>query len=138
MLWRWRVDGIGYIFGTLGQMIFDLLPWVSSENGHIAVWRQKSATDEGRGWCFVEHPELSRSVGSPAGASHAMFAGQLRNFDKAIRRQPHRAATGEDGTICLAPVEGEYQSVRTHQEYNFSEASDQSTLGNSGPPRGLF
>lgn len=114
----------GYIFGTGGQMVFDLLPWDSSENGRIAVWRLKSATNEGRGWCFVEQPEPSRAVGSPAGASHTMFSGQLRNFAKAIRGQPHRAATGEDGAICVALVEGAYQSVRTHQEYRLLQASE--------------
>ena len=29
----------GYILGTSGQLLFDLLPWDSSENGRIAVWQ---------------------------------------------------------------------------------------------------
>ena len=112
----------GYILGSQGQMVFDLLPWDSSENGRIAVWRLKAATEEARGWSFVEQPEPARAVGSPAGASHAMFTGQLRAFAKAIRREPHRAATGEDGAICVALVEAAYQSVRTHQECDVSKS----------------
>ncbi len=106
----------GYILGTEGQLVFDLLPWDSSENGRIALWRLKQATRDGIGWSYVEQPEPCRRSGSPSGAAHAMFAGQLREFAKAINGQPHQGATGEDGAICLAMVETAYESARTHQE----------------------
>jgi predicted dehydrogenase len=106
----------GYILGTEGQLLFDLLPWDSSENGRIAVWRLKAATTAGVGWSYVEQAEPKRLRGSPAGAAHAMFAGQLREFSRAIAGLPHRGATGEDGTLSLAMVECAYESARTHQE----------------------
>ena len=105
----------GYILGTEGQLLFDLLPWDSSENGRIALWRLKQATRDGIGWSYVEQPEPCRRRGSPSGAAHAMFAGQLREFAKAINGQPHEAATGEDGAVCLAMVEAAYESARTRQ-----------------------
>jgi predicted dehydrogenase len=106
----------GYILGTEGQLLFDLLPWDSSENGRIAIWRLTDATAEGRGWSYIEQPEPRRLCGSPSGAAHAMFAGQLREFAKAIAGLPHQGATGEDGTVCLAMVECAYESAKTHQE----------------------
>src|SRR5438105_4622511 len=106
----------GYILGTEGQLLFDLLPWDSSENGRIAVWRLKAATTAGLGWSYIEQPEPSRLRGSPSGAAHAMFSGQLREFSKAIAGLPHRGATDEDGTVCLAMVECAYESATTHQE----------------------
>jgi predicted dehydrogenase len=106
----------GYVLGSEGQLLFDLLPWDSSENGRIAVWRLKAATTAGVGWSYIEQPEPKRLRGSPAGAAHAMFAGQLREFAKAITGLPHRGATGEDGTLSLAMVECAYESARTHRE----------------------
>ena len=106
----------GYILGTEGQLVFDLLPWDSSENGRIALWQLKRATRDGMGWSYVEQPEPCRRRGSPSGAAHAMFAGQLHEFAKAIKGEPHQGATGEDGAIGLAMVEAAYESARAHQE----------------------
>ena len=106
----------GYILGTQGQLVFDLLPWDSSENGRIAIWRVGEATRKGMGWSYVELPEPSRRRGSPAGASHVMFGSQIREFAQAIVGKPTRGATGEDGTISMAVVESAYQSAESHQE----------------------
>ena len=106
----------GYILGTKGQIIFDLMPWDSSENGRIAIWRVGEAVARDIGWSFVEQPEPKRREGSPAGASHTMFAAQAREFAKAIRGEPSRIASGEDGAITVAAVDAAYLSARTHQE----------------------
>jgi predicted dehydrogenase len=106
----------GYILGTQGQLVFDLLPWDSSENGRIAVWRLEVATGEGSGWSYVEQAEPSRRRGSPAGASHAMFGSQIGEFAHAIRGQPTRGATVEDGTIAMAVVESAYESAKSRRE----------------------
>jgi UDP-N-acetyl-2-amino-2-deoxyglucuronate dehydrogenase len=111
----------GYVFGTHGQLVFDLLPWDSSENGRIAIWRLQEATGEGRGWSYVELPEPSRRRGSPAGASHVMFGSQIREFASAIAGKPTRGATGEDGTISVAAVESAYQSAALRKECYISE-----------------
>jgi predicted dehydrogenase len=111
----------GYILGTDGQLVFDLLPWDSSENGRIAIWRLAEATREGRGWSYVELPEPQRRRGSPAGASHVMFGSQIREFARAIVGKPTRGATGEDGTISMAAVESAYQSAESHKECPITE-----------------
>ena len=106
----------GYILGTRGQLLFDLLPWDSSENGRIAIWRLSEAVGRNIGWSYVEQPEPRRREGSPAGASHTMFAAQAREFARAIRGEPTRIATGEDGAIAVAAVDAAYLSAKTHQE----------------------
>ena len=106
----------GYILGTKGQLLFDLMPWDSSENGRIAVWRVSEAVANGIGWSYVEQPEPRRREGSPAGASHSMFAAQAREFARAIRGEPSRIATGTDGARAVAAVEAAYQSSQSHQE----------------------
>ncbi|HLJ90352.1 MAG TPA: Gfo/Idh/MocA family oxidoreductase [Candidatus Angelobacter sp.] len=107
----------GYIFGTEGQILFDLLPWDSSENGRIALWQLKSAVHNGVGWSYVEQNEPKRREGSPSGAAHEMFSGQLQEFARAITGEHSRCATGEDGLIGVAAVEAAYQSARTHREF---------------------
>jgi predicted dehydrogenase len=106
----------GFIFGTQGQLVFDLLPWDSSENGRIAIWRLALATREGRGWTYIEQPEPNRRCGSPAGASHVMFSSQIREFARAIKGGPTRAATGEDGATGVDAVESAYESAKSHKE----------------------
>jgi predicted dehydrogenase len=106
----------GYLLGTEGQLLFDLLPWDSSENGRIAIWRVKWAAAQGTGWSYFEQKEPSRCRGSPAGAAHAMFTAQLREFARAIAGAPSRAATGEDGAMGIAAVESAYRSAKTRQE----------------------
>ena len=111
----------GYVFGTRGQVVFDLLPWDSSENGRIAIWRLGPATTEGMGWSYVELPEPSRRQGSPAGASHMMFGSQICEFARAIAGKQSRVATGEDGTITMAAVESAYQSAASRKECCIAE-----------------
>ena len=106
----------GYILGTKGQLLFDLMPWDSSENGRIAIWRLNEAVAQNIGWSYVEQTEPRRREGSPAGASHSMFAAQAREFAKAIRGEPSRIALGEDGAITVATVDAAYSSARLRQE----------------------
>lgn len=106
----------GYIFGTEGSLLFDLLPWDSSENGRIAVWNAQRATKQGVGWSYVEQAEPSRRRGSPAGAAHAMFCGQLREFSSAIVKGDSRAATGKEGWQDVLTVECAYRSAREKRE----------------------
>ncbi len=106
----------GYLLGTRGQILFDLLPWDSSENGRIAVWQLQRAAAERLGWSFVEQPEPPRAAGSPAGAAHVMFSGQLREFARAIKGENDRAATAEDGAFCIAAVEAAYRSAEERRE----------------------
>jgi predicted dehydrogenase len=106
----------GYIFGTAGQLLFDLLPWDSSENGRIAIWQLDRAKQDGTGWAFVEQTEPARRKGSPAGAAHSMFCGLLADFARLIRGEPSNIATGEDGLTAVAAVEAAYRSAATHHE----------------------
>lgn len=106
----------GYILGTGGQILFDLMPWDSSENGRIAIWRLSEAVARDIGWSYVEQTEPKRREGSPAWASHAMFAAQAREFAKAIRGEPSRIARGEDGAITVATVDAAYSSAQSRQE----------------------
>jgi predicted dehydrogenase len=105
----------GYMLGTRGQIVFDLLPWDSSENGRIALWELSSAA-EGRGWTYIEQAEPARVAGSPAGASGAMFRHQLEAFAALIHGQPSEIAQGADGALAVAVVEAAYQSVSERRE----------------------
>ena len=106
----------GYLLGTRGQIVFDLLPWDSSENGRLAVWRLDAATRDQIGWSYVEQPEPSRRAGPPSGASLAMFQGQLAAFADAIEGAPSAIARGRDGTVAVALVEAAYESSATGRE----------------------
>jgi predicted dehydrogenase len=106
----------GYILGTRGQLLFDLMPWDSCENGRIAIWRVSEAVARNIGWSYVEQPEPKRREGSPAGASHTMFTAQAREFAKAIRGEPSRIASGVDGAITVAAVDAAYLSAQNRQE----------------------
>jgi predicted dehydrogenase len=108
--------------GTKGQLVFDLLPWDSSENGRIAIWRLNSAVNHELGWSYVEQSEPNRREGSPSGAAHVMFSGQLHEFARGIASEASNCATGEDGIIGVAAVEAAYQSAQKHQECPISFA----------------
>jgi scyllo-inositol 2-dehydrogenase (NADP+) len=112
----------GYIFGTSGQVLFDLLPWDSSENGRVALWQLDRAKRERTGWAFVEQPEPARCEGSPAGAANAMFAGQINHFARLIRGESSSIATVDDGLMTVAAVEAAYRSAETHAECAIGEA----------------
>lgn len=106
----------GYLLGTGGQLLFDLLPWDSCENGRIAIWRLAAATRKRAGWTLIEQPEPARATGSPAGAAHAMFCGQLRAWLRAIAGQSDRAAGLGDGVLALATVVAGYRSAAWGRE----------------------
>jgi len=112
----------GYIFGTEGQLLFDLLPWDSSENGRIAIWQLNRAIQEKTGWAFVEQREPTRREGSPAGAANTMFGGMLAAFARLIRGESSDIATGKDGLIAVAAVEASYRSASTRQECSIESA----------------
>jgi predicted dehydrogenase len=96
-----------YVLGSAGQLVFDLLPWDSSEHGRIALW-QLDAAREGRGWTWVEQAEPPRRAG---GASAAMFSAQAESWADLIEGRPAAIATGEDGAVALAAVEAAYRSA---------------------------
>lgn len=98
----------GYLFGTTGQVVFDLLPWDSTENGRIAVWDKGLASSDGRGWSYVEQPEPARGVGGAAGE---MFGRQLREYASAIRGEPSKIARGQDGIVTVATVRAGYEAA---------------------------
>lgn len=106
----------GYLLGTHGQILFDLLPWDSSENGRIALWQLERAKREGTGWALIEQTEPSRRQGSPSGAAHTMFSGQIRDFARLLRGEPAVIATGPDGAMTMAAVEAAYQSAVSRHE----------------------
>ena len=97
----------GYVLGSAGQLVFDLLPWDSSEHGRIALW-QLDAAREGRGWTWIEQAEPPRRAG---GASAAMFRAQAESWADLIEGRQAAIATGEDGAVALAAVEAAYASA---------------------------
>ena len=103
----------GYIFGPTGQVVFDLLPWDSTENGRIAIWDKESALAKDQGWSYVEQVEPGRWSG---GAAAAMFGGQLREFAKAVRGMPSDVALGRDGLVTVATTRAGYESARLGAE----------------------
>jgi predicted dehydrogenase len=98
----------GYLLGSGGQLVFDLLPWDSSENGRIALWRRG-----GDGWIHVDQPEPPRRWG---GAATVMFRGQLEAWADAIDGLPANVATGADGLVCIAAVEAAYRAASVPSE----------------------
>jgi predicted dehydrogenase len=113
-----------YLFGTEGQLLFDMLPWDSSENGRIMLWRTERAVGEGLGWSHIEQPEPVRRHGSPAGAAAQMFESQLHEWARAIRGEPSRIATGRDGAITVAAIEAAYLAARSGRECAVSVDSE--------------
>ena len=103
----------GYLFGTSGQVLFDLLPWDSTENGRIAIWDKESALTKKQGWSYVEQVEPGRWSG---GAAAAMFGGQLREFACAIRGEPSHVALGQDGVVTVATTRAGYEAARLGAE----------------------
>jgi predicted dehydrogenase len=103
----------GYVLGTGGQLVFDLLPWDSSENGRVALWQLDGATREGRGWTYVEQPEPRRRAG---GTAATMFLAQAEAFADAIEGRESRIADGHDGAVGVAAVEAAYRSAESRAE----------------------
>jgi predicted dehydrogenase len=103
----------GYFLGTRGALVFDLLPWDSSEHGRIALWQLEAATRERHGWTYIEQPEPRRRAG---GAAEAMFLAQTEAWADAIEGRETRIARGYDGAVCVAAVEAAYRSSRTRAE----------------------
>jgi len=98
----------GYLLGSDGQLVFDLLPWDSTEHGRIAVSRRG-----GEGWVHIDQPEPQRRWG---GAAMAMFRGQVDAWADAIEGQVSAIATGEDGLACIAAVEAAYRAAEAALE----------------------
>jgi predicted dehydrogenase len=101
----------GYVLGTEGQLVFDVLPWDSSENGRLAIWQRDRAVAAGQGWTYLEQPEPARRSGSPSGASAAMFRMQAEGWARTLRGGDSEIALGKDGIIAVAAVEAAYRSV---------------------------
>jgi predicted dehydrogenase len=93
----------GYLLGSKGQLVFDLLPWDSTEHGRIALSRRG-----GEGWVQPDQPEPERRRG---GAAMAMFRGQADAWADAIEGRPSGIATGEDGFVCVSAVEAAYAAA---------------------------
>jgi predicted dehydrogenase len=93
----------GYLLGCDGQIVFDLMPWDSSENGRIALSRRG-----GPGWVHVDQMEPVRRFG---GAASAMFRGQMDAFADAIEGRESRIALGADGLVAMAAVEAAYRAA---------------------------
>jgi predicted dehydrogenase len=106
----------GYLLGTSGQIVFDLLPWDSSENGRITLWQVERAKRDKTGWALIEQAEPARRIGAPSGAAHTMFSGQIRDFARLLRGQPAMIATGRDGAVATAAIEAAYQSAASRRE----------------------
>jgi predicted dehydrogenase len=98
----------GYLLGSRGALVFDLLPWDSSEHGRIALSRV-----DGEGWTHIEQPEPTRRLG---GAAAAMFRGQAEAWADAIEGRESRIAGGDDGLVCIAAVEAAYRAAGTRAE----------------------
>jgi phthalate 4,5-cis-dihydrodiol dehydrogenase len=93
----------GYLLGTDGQLVFDLMPWDSTENGRLALSRRG-----GPGWVHVDQREPERRLG---GAASAMFRAQLEAFADAIEGRESRLALGADGLVGVAAVEAAYRAA---------------------------
>jgi len=93
----------GYLLGSGGQLVFDLMPWDSTEHGRIALNRRG-----GEGWVSLDQPEPERRWG---GAARAMFRGQMEAWADAIAGRASDLAIGEDGLICIAAVEAAYRAA---------------------------
>jgi predicted dehydrogenase len=98
----------GYLLGGDGQIVFDLMPWDSTENGRIALSRRG-----GPGWVHVDQVEPVRRLG---GAASAMFRGQLEAFADAIEGRESRVALGADGLVGMAAVEAAYRAAAMPSE----------------------
>lgn len=109
----------GYLFGTRGQLAFDLLPWDSPEHGRLMVWSLDRGDAPDRGWYQVELPDPWRAPGgplSPRTNETFMFRRQMDHFIRCIHNNVQPAVTGEDGRATLAVVQAVYESHRKGQK----------------------
>lgn len=109
----------GYVFGTRGQVTFDLPPWDSPEHGRIMVWSLEDRQENNRGWYQVEMPDPRRSPGgplSPATNETYMFHRQIDHFIRAIQDSTPPQVSGDDGLATLAVVGAVYESQRSGQK----------------------
>ena len=95
----------GYLLGSNGQLVFDLMPWDSTENGRLAINRRG-----GEGWLSLDQPEPERRRG---GAAITMFRGQMEAWGDAIEGRASSIATGADGLVCIAAVEAAYRAAES-------------------------
>lgn len=109
----------GYIFGTRGQLTFDLPPWDSPEHGRVMVWSLDDRQQNNRGWYQVEMPDPRRSPGgplSPVTNETYTFHRQIDHFIRAIQQGTTPQVSGEDGLATLAVVDAAYESQRSGQK----------------------
>jgi predicted dehydrogenase len=114
----------GYVFGTRGQITFDMPPWDSPENGRIMVWSLEDKGD--RGWYQVEMPDPRRSPGgplSPATNESYMFYRQIDHFILSIQSGSQPQVSGIDGAATLAVVDAVYESQRSGQKIQVKQRS---------------
>ena len=108
----------GNIYGTRGQVTFDLPPWDSSEHGRVMVRSLEDRTTNNRGWYEIEMPDARRAPGgplSPVTNENYMFWRQIDHFVSCIQNQAQPRITGYDGLATLAVVEAVYDSHRSGQ-----------------------
>jgi predicted dehydrogenase len=113
----------GYIYGTHGQIAYDLLPWDSPENGRVMVWSLLNKSPDNRGWYQVEMPEPRRSPGgprAPATNTNYMFRRQIDDFVRCIQENRMPSVSGVDGRATLAVIEAVYESQRTGNKINLA------------------
>jgi predicted dehydrogenase len=106
----------GYIFGTRGQITFDLPFWDSPEHGRLMVWSLEGKEPYDRGWYQVELPDPRRCPGGPRAPvtnESYMFWRQLDHFVRLIQGEVKPRVSGEDGRATIAAVEAVYESQRT-------------------------
>jgi predicted dehydrogenase len=109
----------GYLYGTRGQLTFDLPPWDSPEHGRIMVWSLEDRQQNNRGWYQVEMPDPRRSPGgplSPVTNETYMFHRQIDHFVRAIQHGTTPQVGGEDGLATLSVVDAVYESQRSGQK----------------------
>jgi predicted dehydrogenase len=108
----------GYIFGTRGQLAFDMPFWDSPEHGRLMVWSLESKQPHDRGWYQLELPDPRRCPGgprSPVTNESYMFYRQIDHFVQLIQGRTAPRVNGEDGRATIAAVEAVYESHRLAQ-----------------------
>jgi predicted dehydrogenase len=114
----------GYLFGTRGQLTFDLFPWDSPEHGRLMVSSLDNDSDSDRGWYQVQFADPRRAPGgplSPATNENFMFRRQMDHFIRCIQTGAGPAVTASDGRATLAVVEAVYESHRTQQKVRLQQ-----------------
>jgi len=105
----------GMIYGTRGHLVFDALPWDSTELPRVMVYSLEQKSPTYRGWFQVEMPDPYRAPGgplSPKTNGHYHFKRQMDHFIECIRCGTTPRVTAADGRATITAVEAAYQSKR--------------------------